>query len=139
MKEKRMKKEKRKSPWKRLREKLTPDPMFHETEVQANRLGSLILFCSGLILGLILILTILKVFPLQGRFMYSTTVQAIVEILILLVISKIVKNDVWWLKPLLLVGIAVVFARLDSMLTHKTAILMVRAGQSECVCQWDRR
>ncbi len=118
-------KEKKNSPWSRLREKMTPDPMFHETEVQANRLGSLILFCSGLILGLILILTILKVFPLQGRFMYSTTVQAIVEILILLAISKIVKNDAWWLKPLLLVGIAVVFARLDSMLTHKTAILMV--------------
>ncbi len=99
--------------------------MFHETEVQANRLGSLILFCSGLILTLILILTVLKIFPLQGRFMYSTTIQAIVEILILLIICRIVKNDAWWLKPLLLIGIVVVFARLDSMLTHKTAILMV--------------
>ena len=118
-------KEKKNSPWSRLREKMTPDPMFHETEVQANRLGSLMLFCSGLILVLILILTILRIFPLQGRFMYSTTIQAIIEILILLVICKIVKNDAWWLKPLLLIGIVVVFARLDSMLTHKTAILMV--------------
>ena len=111
--------------WKRFREKLTPDPMFHETEVQANRLGGLMLFCSGLILSLILILTIVGIFPLSGRFMYSTTIQAIMEILILLVICKIVKNDAWWLKPILLIGIVVVFARLDSMLTHKTAILMV--------------
>lgn len=118
-------KENKTSPWARLREKLTPDPMFHETEVQANHLGSLILLCSGLILVLILILTAIGVFPLQGRLMYSTTIQAIVEILILLVVCRIVKNDAWWLKPLLLVGIVIVFARLDSMLTHKTSILMV--------------
>ena len=111
--------------WNRFREKMTPDPMFHETEVQANRLGSLMLFCSGLILLLILALTIAGVFPLKGRLMYSTTIQAIVEILILLVICKIFKNNAWWLKPLLLIGMVIVFARLDSMLTHKVAILMV--------------
>ena len=111
--------------WNRFREKMTPDPMFHETEVQANRLGSLMLFCSGLILLLILALTIAGVFPLKGRLMYSTTIQAIVEILILLVICKIFKNNAWWLKPLLLIGMVIVFARLDSMLTHKAAILMV--------------
>ena len=104
---------------------MTPDPMFQETEVQANRLGGLMLFCSGLILLLILALTIAGVFPLKGRLMYSTTIQAIVEILILLVICKIVKNNAWWLKPLLLIGMIIVFARLDSMLTHKAAILMV--------------
>ena len=118
-------KEKKRSFWKWLREKLTPDPMFHETEIQANQLGGLMLLCSGIILILILILTILNIFPLQGRLMYSTTIQALVEIVILLVICKIVKNDAWWLKPLLIIGLIVVFARLDSMLTHKTAILMV--------------
>ena len=111
--------------WGRLREKMTPGPMFQENEVQANRLGALMLFCSGLILLLILGLTIAGVFPLKGRLMYSTTIQAIVEILILLVVCKIAKNNAWWLKPLLLIGMVIVFARLDSMLTHKAAILMV--------------
>ena len=113
------------SPYKKLRDRLTPDPMFHETEVQANRLGFVMLMCSGLILVLILILTATGIFPLSGELMYSTTIQAIVEIAILLIICVIVKNDAWWLKPLLLIGMVVVYARLDSMLTHKAAIIMV--------------
>lgn len=117
--------QKKQNAWGRLRERLTPDPMFHETEVQANRLGGLMLFCSGIILMLILVLVFLGIFPLQGRLIYSTTIQALVEILLLIVACKIVKNDAWWLKPLLLIGMVFVFARLDSMLTHKTAILMV--------------
>ena len=101
-------KKKTTSLWGRFREKMTPDPMFHETEIQANRLGALMLFCSGLILLLILALTIAGIFPLKGRLMYSTTIQAIVEILILLVVCKIVKNNAWWLKPLLLIGMVIV-------------------------------
>ncbi|MBP5662370.1 MAG: PP2C family protein-serine/threonine phosphatase [Clostridia bacterium] len=118
-------KDKPSSLWKRLQNKMTTDPMFHETEVQANRLGALMLLCSGSILVLILILTMTNVFPLSGELMYSSTIQAIVEVLILFVICRIVKHDAWWLKPLLLVGMVVVYARLDSMLTHKAAILMV--------------
>ncbi len=118
-------KDKERSRWKEFRDRLTPDPMFHETEVQTNRLGALMLLCSGVILVVILILTATGVFPLSGNLMYSTTIQAIVEILILLLICRITKNDAWWLKPLLLIGLVIVYARLDSMLTHKAAILMV--------------
>ena len=104
---------------------MTADPMFHETEVQANRLGALILFCSGIILVLILILTALGVFLLPITSVFSPAAQAIVEIIILLVICRAVKYDAWWLKSLLLLGLVLVYARLDSMLTHKAAILMV--------------
>lgn len=118
-------KEKKRSFRAYLREKLAPDPMFHETEVQANRLGGLMLFCSGIILVLILILVETGIFPLQGAFMRAAIIRALVEITILLAICKIFKNDAWWLKPLLIVGMVIVYALLDSMLTHKAAILMV--------------
>ena len=118
-------KEKKASFWKRFRERLTPDPMFHETEVQANRLGGLMLLCSGIILVLILILVETGIFPLQGAFMRAAIIRALAEITILLVVCKIFKNDTWWLKPLLIVGMVIVYALLDSMLTHKAAILMV--------------
>ncbi|MBO4854485.1 MAG: PP2C family protein-serine/threonine phosphatase [Oscillospiraceae bacterium] len=111
--------------FKRLQEKLTADEMFHETEVQANRLGATILFNSGLILLLIMALTALGVFPLSWESVFAPSIQAIVEIAILMVLCLIAKNDAWWLKPLLLIGLVFVYARLDSMLTHKAAILMV--------------
>ncbi|MBQ7172733.1 MAG: PP2C family protein-serine/threonine phosphatase [Clostridia bacterium] len=119
-----MEKEK-KSFWKKLRDKLTPDLMFHETEVQANRLGFLMLLCSGIILVLILILVETGIFPLQGDFMRAAIIRSLIEITALLVFCKIVKYDAWWLKPLLIVGMVIVYALLDSMLTHKAAILMV--------------
>lgn len=120
-----MKEQKNNKFWRRLKERLSPDPMFHETEVQANRLGFLMLLCSGIILLLILILVITKIFPLSGNFMYSAIIRSLIEITALLVICRIVKYDAWWLKPLLIVGMVIVYALLDSMLTHKVAILMV--------------
>ena len=108
-----------------LKKKLTSDEMFHETEIHANKLGSLILFCSGMILIIILILTALGVFLLPLESVFTPAVQAIVEIAILLALCFIAKYDAWWLKPLLLIGLVFVYARLDSILTHKVAILMV--------------
>ena len=118
-------KDKEKSFFSRFREKLTVDEMFHETEIQANRLGALILFCSGIILLIILILTALGVFLLPLESVFSPAFQAIMEIVILLIVCRLVKYDAWWLRPLLLLGLVIVYARLDSMLTHKAAILMV--------------
>ena len=111
--------------WKRLKNELIADEVFHETEVQANKLGVLILLCSGIFLVLVMALTAVGVFPLPWETVFSPAIQAIVEITILLIICRIVKNDAWWLKPLLLAGLVVVYARLDSMLTHKAALLMV--------------
>ncbi|MBQ7670802.1 MAG: serine/threonine-protein phosphatase [Clostridia bacterium] len=117
--------DKKVSVWGRLRQRLTPDEMFHETEVQANRLGALILLCSGIILMLILVFAGIGIFPLMWDAVFTPSIQAIAEIIILLVIYKIVKGDRWWMKPLLIIGLVIVYARLDSILTHKAAILMV--------------
>ncbi|MBQ9543943.1 MAG: PP2C family protein-serine/threonine phosphatase [Clostridia bacterium] len=118
-------KETKNSFFSRLRAKLTADEMFHETEVQANRLGALILLVSGIILVIILILTALGVFILTLDTVFPPSIQAIAEIVILLAVCRAVKYDAWWLKPFLLLGLVLVYARLDSMLTHKAAILMV--------------
>jgi serine phosphatase RsbU (regulator of sigma subunit) len=117
--------ENKKSFWGDLREKLTGDDMFHDNEVNANRLGSLILLVSGILLGIIIILTVIGVFPLPLESVLSPSIQAIVEILILLILCRIAKNDAWWLKYVLMIGLVLVYARLDSMLTHKVSILMV--------------
>ena len=111
--------------WRRLGRTLTVDEMFHETEVQANRLGSLILFCSCIILSLIMLLTAFGVFPLEWDTIFAPTVPAIIEIILLLAAALWKEHDAWWLKYVLLVGMVVVYARIDGMLTHKVAILMV--------------
>ena len=118
-------KEKQDSVFIRLRALLTTDDMFHDTEVQANRLGALILLCSGIILVILLILTACGFFLLPLESVLSPAAPAIVEIIVLLVICAVFKYDAWWLKPLILIGLVFVYARLDSMLTHKAAILMV--------------
>ncbi len=117
--------EKRDTFWRRLRLRLTADEMFHETEVQANRLGALTLLCSGILLVLLLILTAAGVFLLPLSSVFPPFIQAIVEVLILLIVCRAVKYDAWWLKHLLMLGLVIVYARLDSVLTHKAAILMV--------------
>ncbi|MBO4262362.1 MAG: serine/threonine-protein phosphatase [Clostridia bacterium] len=111
--------------WQRLRKRLTADEMFHNTEVQANKLGSLILLCSGIVLVLVLIFAAVGIFPVMFEALIYPSLQALVEIAVLLIICLAVKNDAWWLKHLLLFGLVIVYARLDSMLTHKAAILMV--------------
>ena len=111
--------------WARFREKASADEMFHETEVQANRLGSIILFNSGILMAIIILLAAIGVFPLELSGIGWTMTYGIVECIILVVICRVKKNDAWWLKYVLVFGLAVVYARLDSMLTHKAAILMV--------------
>jgi len=111
--------------WARLRKRLTPDEMFRETEIQANKLGALILLCSGIILALILILTAFGAFLLPWESVASPLIQALVEVVILLIVCRVFKYDAWWMKHLLMLGLVIVYARLDAVVTHKAAILMV--------------
>ena len=111
--------------WHHLEQTLTSDDIFHETEVQATRLGALILLCSGIVLILVMFLTILGVFPMMWDAVHSSSVPALIEIAILLAVCRAARYDAWWLKYLLMFGLVIIYARLDSMLTHKAAILMV--------------
>ncbi len=99
--------------------------MFVETEVQANKLAALILFCSGIIIALILVLTAFGLFLLPMESVFSPLIQALAEVVILIVVCRAVKYRAWWLKHLLMLAIILVYARLDCVVTHKAAILMV--------------
>ena len=101
------------------------EDLFFENEVKTNVLGQHILFGSGLLLLLILILNYYGIFPLQFETIVGPCLQGIIEIFFIIVISRIFKNQSWWIKYLILTGLVFVYARLDMMLTHKTAILMV--------------
>ena len=85
----------------------------------------MILLCSGIFLVLILVLTAVGVFPLMWETVFMPVIHALLEILILLFICHYFEYDAWWLKYLLMIGLIVLYARLDSMLTHKAAILIV--------------
>ena len=111
--------------WQQVEQSLTPDDMFHETEVQATRLGALILLCSGILLGVTMLLTACGVFPLSWESIAAPSIPALVEIAVLLVVCRAAHYDAWWLKYVLMLGLVIIYARLDSMLTHKAAILMV--------------
>ena len=111
--------------WARLKKRLTVDELFHETTVQANRLGGQILLYSGLLLLLILLLTAVGVFPLSYETILPPVLLGLAEIAALLIVCRAVKYDAWWLKYLLLFGMVTVYASLDSLLTHKAALLMV--------------
>ena len=101
------------------------DPLFHENEIQANRMMGFVLFNSGIILIAIWIAAKTGVFELAKDLMDATVLQGLVEIALLCLISWRVKQDAWWLKNLLLLGSAIVYARMDMMFTHKAALLMV--------------
>ena len=100
------------------------DGLFHDTEVQANELIVRVLIANAIIIVLIMVAVIVGVFPVSGLILPRLGV-ALVEILILGAVSYKVKQDAWWLKYVLLLGLMTVYAQLDSLLTHKVAILMV--------------
>ena len=114
-----------KTNWKELRDKFVTDPIFQENEVQANKLGAIILFNTALLLGVILILGYMGVFLLDMDGIFPPCMQGIIECTILLIIYMLTrKKNPWWLKFLMILGFVLVYARLDSMLTHKAALLM---------------
>ena len=99
--------------------------LFIKNETDANKLGGMVLFTSGVFLLIIYDLTLLGIFPLDLDTIRIPALQGLIEIGIILVFSYFIKKDTWWLKYLLLGGMVLVYARLDVMLTHKAAILMI--------------
>ena len=88
------------------------DGLFHDTEVQANELIVRVLIANAIIIVLILAAVIAGVFPVSGLILPRLGI-ALVEILILGAISYKVKQDAWWLKYVLLLGLMTVYAQLD--------------------------
>ena len=118
-------KEERKGFVQRLKDAYLADAMFHDNEVQANRMMGLVLLCSGIVLALVWAAAKFGLFQLARDLMAPAVVQGLVEIGLLFAVARLVKNDAWWLKYALLIGAAIVYARIDMMLTHKASLLIV--------------
>ena len=109
----------------RMREAYLADPLFRVNEIQANRMMDLVLLNSGIILIVVWIASSVDIFSFARDMMTPAVIQGLIEIVILFGAAKAVRDDAWWLKYVLLVGSTVVYARIDMMLTHKAALLMV--------------
>ena len=109
----------------KTKEIFTDDDLFHLTEIRGNKLGVLILNVTGILLAIVLVLTYFGLFLLGIDSVWAPCVNGIIAVVVITIICKVVNNDARWLKYLLLTGIVGIYAGLDMMLTHKTAILMV--------------
>ena len=101
------------------------ETLFHDNEVQANRTMFSVLLVSGILLVMVWVAVRTGLFPVSGRIIDRATILGSIQVLAAAVICRFVRNDAWWLKYFLLASMVLVYARLDGMLTHKVAILMV--------------
>ena len=99
--------------------------LFHDNEVQANRTMFSVLLISGVLLVMVWAAVRVHLFPVTGRIIDRATIFGSLQVMAAAVVCRAVRNDAWWLKYFLLVSLVVVYARLDGMLTHKVAVLMV--------------
>ena len=117
--------EKLKRRMEKMREAYLADPLFHENEVQANKMMGIVLFNSGLILIAVWIGAKAGLFQFAKELVDAAVIQGLVEIALLCAVSRWKKEDAWWLKYVLLFGTTIVYARIDMMFTHKAALLIV--------------
>ena len=62
------------------------DETFHETQVQANRLGTAVMIASGIILAIILGLNTADIFKMDSSVVFAPLVQGIIETAVVSVI-----------------------------------------------------
>ena len=99
--------------------------LFHDNEVQANRAMFNVLLISSVLLVMVWVAVRVHLFPVTGRIIDRATILGSLQVMAAAVVCRAVRNDAWWLKYFLLISLIIVYARLDGMLTHKVAILMV--------------
>ncbi|MBR2685268.1 MAG: SpoIIE family protein phosphatase [Erysipelotrichaceae bacterium] len=107
-----------------IKQTLKTDDVFFDNEVESNRLVSSLCFNSAIMLLVVWVLMLLGIFPLNGETLGPVVWQGILELLVPIALSNYFKHEKWWLKYLLLFGLVVVYARIDSMMTYKVALLM---------------
>lgn len=116
--------EKEKNVWGKIKSRLATDEVFYETEIQANRLGTIVMTASGIILAIVLALNGAGIFRMSQSLVMGPIIQGIIESAAVIAICLIFRFRKWWLKYLLVIGMVVVFARLDGIFTHRAVIIM---------------
>ena len=108
----------------RIKERYTADELFRANEVEANGLAMKYLIVNAVIFLLVHAGVTAGIFPVTGA-IFPALIRCFAWTVILYLISKKVNQDAWWLKYLLLISVTLMYSWLDSILTHKVAILMV--------------
>ena len=108
----------------RIKERYMADELFHANEVEANGLAMKYLIVNAVIFLLVHAGVTAGIFPVTGA-IFPALIRCFAWTVILYLISKKVNQDAWWLKYLLLISVTLMYSWLDSLLTHKVAILMV--------------
>ena len=108
----------------RIKERYMADELFHANEVEANGLAMKYLIVNAVIFLLVHAGVTAGIFPVTGA-IFPALIRCFAWTVILYLISKKVNQDAWWLKYLLLISVTLMYSWLDSILTHKVAILMV--------------
>ena len=108
----------------RIKERYMADELFHANEVEANGLAMKYLIVNAVIFLLVQAGVAAGIFPVTGA-IFPALIRCFAWTVILYLISKKVNQDAWWLKYLLLISVTLMYSWLDSILTHKVAILMV--------------
>ena len=108
----------------RIKERYTADELFRANEVEANGLAMKYLIVNAVIFLLVHAGVTAGIFPVTGA-IFPALIRCFAWTVILYLVSKKVNQDAWWLKYLLLISVTLMYSWLDSLLTHKVAILMV--------------
>ena len=107
-----------------IKERYEADELFHANEVEANGLAMKYLIVNAVIFLLVQAGVYAGIFPVSGA-IFPALIRCFAWTVVLYLISKKVNQDAWWLKYLLLISITLMYSWLDSILTHKVAILIV--------------
>ena len=107
-----------------IKERYEADELFHANEVEANGLAMKYLIVNAVIFLLVQAGVYAGIFPVSGA-IFPALIRCFAWTVVLYLISKKVNQDAWWLKYLVLISVTLMYSWLDSLLTHKVAILIV--------------
>ncbi len=96
-----------------------------ESEIEGNRLTATVMLYCLVVLIVTLVLDAVGVFTISSDTLIAVAVPAIVELIVPALIAHHFKYEKKWLKICLLLEFVVVVARVDSVLTYNTPLLIV--------------
>ena len=110
----------------RLREEFldTTETLWHN-EVSANHYVAKILIGTAVLDLVFLALSLLGVFSIGRRAMFATLGQAFFELMIPALICLYFKGEKKWLKVLMMISYAIVFARIEMTLGHNVVLCLL--------------
>lgn len=103
---------------------LSTDEIFQESEVHANQLVASVMLLSIILLILTIIFNEVGIYNLERKIVYPLTLYGIIGLCIPWYLSIHYQYNKNWLKYLCLFSLTLVYAGIDCMLTYKVTMIM---------------